>query len=302
MYDIAIIIINYNTSNYTLKCIASVLEQTKATIYYQIIVVDNNSEIQDYNNLKLNFPKEEHIILKRSVINTGFGGGNMFGVQLCNAKYLLFLNNDAFLLNDCLSILYKFMENNSDVGVCTAQNYDENNKHVISFDHNKGIRRLLFGRSFLENTNQLKHPKRKVKYTNPIQVNWVNGAFMFFNVDAFNQVGGFDTNIFLFFEEMDICKRLLNKNYSTYLVPEAEIIHFQGKSTGTSKVISRESYISYLYVIKKNYSNAKYIFIRFYLFIIMLLKPKKWFLLDIIFSGGNLSKSLKQKQQIKLTN
>lgn len=302
MVDIAIIIINYNTSKYTLECIQSVVEKTKGELTYQIIVVDNNSEIEDYKTLKNNFPEKDNIVLKRSIINTGFGGGNMYGAQFCNAKYLLFLNNDAFLVNDCLSILHNFMENNKSIGVCTAQNYDENNKHVISFDHNKGIRRLLFGRSFLEKINPVVYPKRKLKYTNPVEVNWVNGAFMFFRAEAFYSVGGFDTNIFLFFEEMDICKRLLDNNYKTALVPNAKITHYQGKSTGISKTITREGYMSYLYILKKNYSTTKYLFIKYYLIIVMALKPKKWFLLDIVANGGNLSKSLKLKQKIKVLN
>ena len=302
MYDIAIVIINYNTSHYTLECVKSVVEKTKTGISYQIIVVDNNSNIEDYKNLKKGFPNNPNISLHRSVINTGFGGGNMFGVQFCNAKYLLFLNNDAFLLNDCISILYNYMETHTEIGVCTAQNYDEHQEHVKSFDHNKGLRRLLFGRGFLEKTNPEKYPKRKTHYKTPITVNWVNGAFMFFKTGAFSKVGGFDTNIFLFCEEMDICKRLFNIGLKSSLVPEAKITHYQGKSTGVSNMISKEGYISYLYVLKKNNNYLKYITIRCYLFFICLIKPKKWFLLSTILRGADLSKSLKLKQQIYLNS
>ena len=296
MFDIAVIIINYNTSYYTLKCIKSVIEKTDSSVAYQIIVVDNNSNLDDYKNLKSNFPKDKNISLHRSNINTGFGGGNMHGVQFCKAHYLLFLNNDAFLLNNCLSILLTYLKANKDVALCTAQNYDENHKHVISFDHYKGLRRLLFGRSFLEKINPKKYPKRNQEYTKPIKVNWVNGAFMLFDTKAFSKVGGFDTTIFLYYEEMDICKRLSDFNYQITLVPDAKILHYQGKSTGMSKTISREGYISYLYVLKKNYSPLKYYTIRLYLFIALLLKPKKWFLLDIVLNPSN-SKSLKHQQK-----
>jgi GT2 family glycosyltransferase len=113
--------------------------------------VDNNSEISDYKKLKDNFPnviENNNLSLHRSNINTGFGGGNMFGVQFADANYLLFLNNDTMLLNDGLSLLIGFMSNHPKVGVCTAQNYDEHTNFVPSFDHNKGLRRLLFGRFF----------------------------------------------------------------------------------------------------------------------------------------------------------
>jgi hypothetical protein len=298
MKDISVIIINYNTASYTVSCVESVLRLTDSKIDFEIIVVDNNSQLNDYTTLKESLPVSNQVKLYRSIINTGFGGGNMFGVQFANAKYLLFLNNDAFLQNDCLSILYNYMEKHPEVGVSTAQNYDEHGRYVVSFDHNKGIRKLIFGRSFLEKNFSKNHPKRKTEYSNPITVDYVNGAFMFFKSDVFASVGGFDTNIFLYFEEMDICYRSKQLNYKSVLVPEAKITHYQGVSTGMSKNISKEGLISYFYVIKKNYSYLKYVFIRLYYCLTFLIKPKKWFMLPLVLKGVPLSESLKQKQQI----
>lgn len=298
MKDISVIIINYNTASYTLECVQSVISQTDSKISYDIIVVDNNSKLDDYKILLQNFPKAENISLHRSVINTGFGGGNMFGVQFSNAKYLLFLNNDAFLQNDCLSILCHYMEANSKVGVSTAQNYNEHGEHVASFDHDKGIRKLILGRGFLEKNFSNTYPKRKKEYTEPVKVNYVNGAFMFFRADVFATVGGFDNNIFLYFEEMDICYRMRNLGFDSMLVPSAKITHHQGVSTGTSKIISKEGLLSYFYVIKKNSSYLKYLFIRIYYCLTFLVKPKKWYLLPMVIKGAHLSESLKRQQKI----
>ena len=299
MKNISVIIINYNTAFYTLECIQSVIKYTNKSISYDIIVVDNNSAVKDYNILKENFPIQDNISLHRSNINTGFGGGNMFGTQFANSKYILFLNNDAMLQNDCLGILHSYMEMHPKVGVSSAQNYDEHGKHVISFDHDKGIRKLIFGRSFLEKNFPKTHPKRKKEYTEPVSVNFVNGAFMFFRSDVFSKIGGFDTNIFLYFEEMDTCFRLRQHEYTSVLVPEAKILHYQGVSTGTNKTISKEGFISHLYVIKKNYSFAKYSFIRWYYCLTFLIKPKKWFMLSLALKGAPIGESLKQKQEIR---
>ncbi|MEM6516131.1 MAG: glycosyltransferase family 2 protein [Bacteroidota bacterium] len=300
MTDVAVIIINYNTAKYTMECVASVYSMTNASVDFQIVVIDNNSEPEDFDLLKNGLKSYKNLHLHRSPINNGFGGGNMLGVQYAKANYLLFLNNDAFLQNDCLSILKSYMDNNAEVGVSTAQNYDENGEHVISFDHDKGIRKLIFGRSFLEKMDSEKFPKRKKEYTNPVEVNFVNGAFMFFRSSVFEAVGGFDTNIFLYFEEMDICHRMRQLDKSAVLVPQAKITHYQGVSTGVSKTISKEGLISYFYVIRKNYSYLKYLFIRSYYTITFLLKPKKWFMLGLVIRGVPLSESLKQKQRIRL--
>lgn len=298
MKDISIIIINYNTAQYTIDCIKSVLKFSNSKLALDIIVVDNNSEANDFDILKNNFPQQDNITLVRSVINSGFGGGNMMGAQFSKSKYVLFLNSDAMLQNDCLDILYHYMEANTDCGVSTAQNYDENSNFVPSFDHNKGLIKLLFGRGFLEKINPKLYPKRKKEYTHPVSVNYVNGAFMFFRSDCFAKVGGFDTNIFLYFEEMDICRRLKQIGYKSVLVPEAKILHYQGVSTGVSKAISKEGFISQLYVTKKHYSYIEYVTIRMYYCLTFLFKPKKWFLLPLALKGAHVSQSLKQKQRI----
>lgn len=299
MKDISIVIINYNTASYTLECVASVIKFTDKSLSYEIVVVDNNSKPEDVEHLQNNFPKHRHVSLHRSVINTGFGGGNMFGAQFTNGTYILFLNNDAMLQNDCLSILHSYMEKHSEVGVTTAQNYDEHHKHVISFDHDKGIRKLLLGRSFLEKNWSTQFPKRKTVYTEPVSVNFVNGAFMFFRREVFEKVGGFDTNIFLYFEEMDICFRMRQLGFTSVLVPKAKILHYQGVSTDVSIAISKEGMLSHMYVIKKNYSYTKYFFIRIYYCLSFLVKPKKWFMLSLVWKGAHLSESLKQQQQIR---
>jgi GT2 family glycosyltransferase len=299
MHDIAVILINYNTSKYTLECIDAVYKQTRNTLRIQVIVVDNNSAPEDFKNLKDNFPKRPDCSLHRSIINTGFGGGNMHGSQFANAEYLLFLNNDAMLLNDCLSILKHYMDAHAKVGVCTAQNYDEKQQLVPSFDHNKGLRRLLLGRGYLEKSNPKRYPKRKATYTEPLEVDWINGAFLFFRKTAFEIIGGFDTNIFLYWEEMDVCNRLRKAGYSSWLISEAKILHYQGVSTGSSKPISNESYISYLYVIKKNKGYLKYLIIKCYLVFVISIKPKKWYLLAPIIKGNALTGSLKQQQKIR---
>lgn len=293
--DLSIILINYNTSYYSLNCVESLLKHTNSTLYFEIIVVDNNSQNEDFKILFDGLKKRPEVVLHKSPINTGFGGGNMLGVQHATGDYLLFINNDVLLKNNAFLIAHDFMESNPEVGVCTAQNFDEYNNFVPSFDHDKGLRKLIFGRGFLEAINPKKYPKRKQEHKAPLEVNFVNGAFMFFRKSCFEEVGGFDPSIFLYFEEMDICFRMRQKGYKSVLLPSAEIIHFQGASTGKSKILQKEGFISYLYVLKKNYSLIKYLTIVIYYVITFLFKPKKWDLLPIAIRGGRLSGSLRNQ-------
>ena len=243
MFDIAVILINYSSSEHSINCIRSIVEKTSKNIHYQIIITDNCSEKEDYLKLKsfcdeVNYPNLE---LHRSNINSGFGGGNMFGVQFANAKYLAFVNNDTLLKNDCLSILKNALDTNPNIGIAGAQAFKENGDFMISLDHFASPAREIIGRSFLESINSKKYPKRKKKYTNPLQVNFVPGSFMFVRANDFYEVGGFDTNIFLYYEETDLCIRLAKKSKFAFLVPEAEFVHFHGVSTGKSLAIKKEN-------------------------------------------------------------
>lgn len=298
MLDVAVVIINYNTSKYTVQCVNSVLEKTDPSLKFGIVVVDNASREDDLSYLKETLPSSDNIKLIESKFNTGFGGGNMEGFKHIYAKYTLFLNNEAFLQNDCLRILYDFMETRPEVGVATAQNYDEHGNFVISFDHYKGLRKLVFGRGFLEKGDSEKYPDRKFQYEEPVEVNWVNGAFMFFRTEDFKSAGSFDTQIFLYCEEMDICHRLSKNNKKTYLVPEARITHYQGKSTGNNYRLNQEGLISYLYMIRKNFGYTKYLLTKTYLISTYLVKPKRWKLYKVLLTSNPEKYSLRPERSL----
>ena len=304
MFDIAVILINYNSSEHSINCIRSIIEKTDNNLNYQIIITDNCSEKEDYLKLKsfcneLNFPNLE---LHRSIINTGFGDGNMHGIQYANANYLAFINNDTLLINDCLSILKNALENNPKIGIAGAQAYKSNGDFMISLDHFASPAREILGRNVLEIINSKKYPKRKKRYTNPVKVNFIPGSFMFIRATDFYKIGGFDTNIFLYYEETDLCKRLEKNNKFAYLIPEAEFIHFHGGSTGKSLAIKKELKISLLYIMKKHYGffghKMVMVFLIIKYFFSSILKLRNWSLFFLILTGAPLSKSLKTKQKI----
>ncbi|WP_317048537.1 glycosyltransferase family 2 protein [Flavobacterium fluviale] len=304
MFDIAIILINYNSSDHSINCIRSIIEKTSKNINYQIIITDNCSKQEDYLKLKL-FCEEtglNNLKLHRNRINTGFGAGNMFGVQFANAKYLAFINNDTLFKNDCLLILKNALENNPNIGIAGAQAYKENGDFLGSLDHFASPMREILGRNFLETINSKKYPNRKKIYTQPLQVNFVPGSFMFLRAKDFYNAGGFDTNIFLYYEETDLCIRLANKSKFAYLIPEAEFIHFHGGSTEKSLAIKKELKISLLYIMQKHYGFFGYKIVLYFLvlkyFFSSIFKPKNWSLFFLILTGAPISKSLKTKQII----
>ena len=305
MKDVAIIIINYNSNEFTKNCISSIIEKTSDLISYQIIVIDNSSLIEDFTVVKSFVEKlnNEKIQLIRNRINVGFGSGNMLGVQYANARYYAFINNDTLLKTDCLSGLSNYLNRNENIAVCVPQCFNDKDQYMETFDHFDSFGKIFFGRKIIELFNSKKYPNRKKRYKDPIQVQAVAGSFMFFRAKDFDAIGGFDTNLFLYYEEVDICERLYNLKKYAVLIPSEEYIHFVGGSTKKSLLIKKELLISLFYVLKKH---SKYMVYYIFLFINILkylfksiFSFKYLPILLMLLRGCPLSDSLKQLQQIQ---
>ena len=150
-YRVAVILINYNSGSFTKNCIASIISKTSYNLSYQIIVIDNASEKDDFLALKSycdNHPFSG-LQLIRNNINVGFGAGNMLGVHYADAEYLAFVNNDSLLTNDCLSIIIEAMQKDSNMGICGHLAYKEDGSLLPNIDHFASPAREILGRKCL---------------------------------------------------------------------------------------------------------------------------------------------------------
>lgn len=296
MLDIAVILINYNSSQYTLQCINSIRSHSISGLSYKIIVVDNNSAKDDIAKLEL-ICNEKNIELIKSPINTGFGGGNMIGANAVEARYLYFLNNDCELLNDNLALLHHFMEKHTEAAMCIGQMYDSNLKFHTSFNYTPHVVNKLLGNSLARIINPKRYPKKKL-YDTPIEVPQIYGAAMFIRQEHFQQIGGFDTNIFLYFEEEDIAIRFRKLGYKAYLIPQAKFKHHIGSSTKGNKFIyEKEFYLSMMYSLRKNYSLLHFKVLQILLLFKLLrrsIKTKNYFtIFQFVLKGAPREESLR---------
>lgn len=307
MIDVSCILINYNTAHYTIPCIQSIIDNTGSAINYEIIVVDNASSINDYQKLKIGMDGFDPSIVKlvRSNINIGFGAGNMLGVQQAKpTKYYAFINNDTLLVSpNTLSTLQQFMQVTPDAGVCSPQMLDEEGNFRVTIDHFSSVQREVLRRPLLETLFPKTYLNRKKRFDVPTAVHYVQGSFMFCDATSFHKIGGFDTNLFLYYEESDVSRTLLKKYLKkTYIVPDVAYIHYKGGSTKRGVAIKIEQKISLLYYIQKHYGwiAKKYLLIHYSIryFFTALIKPKYWPLFFVFITGAPLSKSLKQQQTI----
>jgi GT2 family glycosyltransferase len=271
-YDVAIILINYNSTDYTRGCIESVIQHTDPKLKWQIVVVDNASSEQSYTALKDYVQGKENIILVRSILNVGFSGGNMMGVQQANADYIYFLNNDTTFLNDNLSILYSFMQSHPDAALCSGQMFNGEQKPIRTFTYFPTVGVKLLGPGVLRLFNPAGYPKRDTTYEQPMRVPLVSGASMFVRFSMLSAVGGMDTNYFFYCEEEDLAYTLRKRGWFCYLVPEARFIHYVGSSTTVKKDFLQEYYFSLIYFFSKHYSWFSYTILKWWFFFKLLKK------------------------------
>lgn len=302
--DISVIVVNYNSSEYTINCVSSVLAQTRGCFTYEIIIVDNNSNDAELSKLRswLDIVQGKNVYLYESKINTGFALGNMLGVNISSGRYLFLLNNDCVVINDALSTLASFMEKNTNVALVSPKCLDKNDKLASSFDYIPTIANQWLGASMCRLFHPENYPLRKVIYTEPVAVPMISGAAMFFRRSVFADVGGLDTNYFLYCEEEDICLRLKNKGYTVFYVPSAVISHLGGASTERDINVEKEFYISLFYFLNKNYTLLPRIMIKLRYVVKELIKSFKvksrFEIFFFLISGAKMRHSLRHKQKM----
>lgn len=303
MKGLSVIIVNYNTSEITFQCIQSIIKFFPFANYaLDVVVVDNNSNYDDYKKLeeKIASLTGYQITLVRKKRNSGFAGGNMEGVEYATGDFLFLVNNDVIFINDAFTPAVDYLNNNSNTGVCGGTPLYEDGKKQEPFGHTQKMLYKLLGNGGYE----LLVPgtkRKKGNYTEPTEVDYIQGCFMCFKTSVFKSIGGLDTNLFLYFEELDISERLRKKGLNTMYLPGIEYIHLGGKSTDIGFFRKKELAISNLYTVRKNYGYLQYFLLKNYLsiayFFKSLVKPKYFSIWWLVVGGGcYMTQSLKHKQ------
>lgn len=288
------IILNFNTSELASKCVDSILRYFNKE-ECDIIVVDNGSSAEEKKFLHQVLDKKCRIVESR--INQGFGAGNMLGANFAKGDFLCFLNSDVELVEDCITPLCQYLNEHQDVGCVTPQQYDGNGNHARSFRHKTGIRHELFGDSVFEKWFPKKYPSPDDETrTAPLEVSQINGSFMLFPADKFLAIGGFDINIFLYYEEYDVGIRLMKHGWKNVVIPTYRFLHLYSAAIRKSKSKTyRELYISKIYTYSKHHNRCQSLVYRILNILPLLVKPKKWYILSAICHCDVLAQSMRHQ-------
>lgn len=264
MVQVSIIIVSYNTKELTGNCLDSIYKKTE-DINYEIIVVDNASIDGSQDMIKQEF---KEVILIESNENLGFGKANNLGIERAKGKYVFLLNSDTILLNNAVKIFYDFMEKNAKIGVCGGNLYNEDMTEQASYGNFPKLSQQLLS-TFLMYKIFPKIYKKYFALSDGIvekekSVDFICGADMFISKKVLDEVGYFDKDFFMYYEETELCYRIRKVKYDIKIIPDAKIIHLCGKSMGDD--ISDKKFLmveesKYKYF-KKNYGVIGYFIIK----------------------------------------
>lgn len=242
MINISIIIINYNTFQFTSECIRSVIAFTK-NVSYEIILVDNASTECDADIFKEKFPE---IVLIKSQKNGGFAYGNNLGIEKASGEFILLLNSDTILTEDSISKSMEYAVQNPNAGVIgcrmifpdgsvqyTARRFKSIQWELLDLFRfipmlmpYKKRSKLMLGKYFHHDEN--------------IQCDWVNGAFFLFPKKILSHFSDnkLDDRFFMYGEDHLWCARIKELGYNILFFAGTTITHINSGSTIIEKQLA----------------------------------------------------------------
>ena len=201
--DITIVITSFKSDKIINNCLNSIDKQ------YKVIIVENSANFEFKKKIEEKFSNVECILAGK---NLGYGKANNIGLGRVESRYALILNPDTTLYSSALSNFFKVIKEIPDFAIIAPVIQDKQDKIL------------------------------NIKSESPILVKNFKGFAMFLNLSEFDNVGFFDENFFIYFEEIDLCKRLYDLKKKIYLAPTIKIYHYGGQSHDYS--INREMELS----------------------------------------------------------
>ncbi len=251
--QVSVIILNYNTKEMTVNCVESYIRNFEGLENYEIILVDNCSTdgSWDYFNEKLSTHKRIRLVYNEK--NVGFGNGNNIGVEYAKGRFLIFANSDTLVKKfDVQNMINCFIvEPNIGVLSCKILNQD-GSIQSLGFSNPSVINDFKLNFLFWNFNIVKKFRFKKYSERGLFKVDWVSGSFFMCRRDDFLNLNGFDSNIFMYAEDLDLCARIRKLGKENYVLDSEEIYHLHGKSSNVNYTKLLKEKQNYLYVIKKN--------------------------------------------------
>ena len=211
---LSIVIVNFNGERFLSACFDSIRSIT--TCPFEIILIDNASSDNSIELIRNDYPD---IHLLQSEQNLGFAAGNNIGVMAARGRYILLLNNDTILLSDP-KIGCEILNIQAEIGALGARMLDEGHRETASCGYFPAPHRLVFYSSMLF------MPANDERVLVP--VDWVQGSFLLMRRNDYIEIGGMDEKYFMYWEDVDLCRRIVANKFKVIFCKKLSYLHFGG--------------------------------------------------------------------------
>lgn len=232
--DLSILIVTYNSA----RLVGPLLTRLKAQLQdlnAEVVVVDNASRDDTVAVIRAEHP---WVTLVASPVNLGFAAGNNLAAKHASGTNLLLLNPDALPHEGALQRGLALMASHERVGLAGGELRGPDNSRQPSARMFPRLRDELFTLSgmaarFPKSSFWARLDRGWADPEQAAQVDWIPGAFVFIPASVFRLMNGFDERFFMYYEEVDLCRRMARAGYSVWYWPEIKAMHIGGESAKT---------------------------------------------------------------------
>jgi N-acetylglucosaminyl-diphospho-decaprenol L-rhamnosyltransferase len=249
----SVVIVNYKSKESIFRCVDSIFANFGKETDWEIVIINNDH----WDSLK-ELEKRQRIKITNLFHNVGFGSAANKGAEEAQGELLLFLNPDAEVASSRLDLIFNEFESDPNLGIIGSKIVD---RHGAVEPWSAGVEVNIL--NLILNNLGLSRSRKIWESRNKIQADWVSGAAFFVRRELFLKNGGFDEKFFLYFEDMDFCKRIREKSFSVLYLPAFSVRHEGGKSFENKKMQKRHYYDSMEKYFQKHHGKVASITMRF---------------------------------------
>ena len=228
MPKIAVVILNYNGSDYLDKFLPALVQHSAEA---ELIVADNASTDNSLELLKSKYPSIRVIKMDQ---NTGFAGGYNLALRQVDAEYFVLLNSDVEVSPEWLSPMVSFLDENPTYAACQPKILDFNKRDHFEYAGACGGFLDRFGFPFCRGRIFDKIEVDENQYNDSIDISWASGACLMLRSKVFFEVGSFDEDFFAHMEEIDLCWRMQKSGHLIKSIPASTVYHVGGGTLSKS--------------------------------------------------------------------
>lgn len=252
---LSIVIVNWNTRDYLRACLLSI-EAYPPQVEHEVIVIDNASPDGSADMVRSEFPGA-HLIANTD--NKGYAEGNNQGIEIAHGRCLLLLNPDVKVKKGALDALIGFADDHPDAAAVGCRLVGEDGtvqRSLRSFPEPWGVlfEYTKLSKLFPRSRRFASYRMTWFDYDRELEVDQPMGSCLLLSRRAIEQIGMFDQEFPIFFNEVDWLYRARQSGWRVWFTPAAEVIHAGGASTRQRKpAMVRESHRSMKLFYQKHY-------------------------------------------------